>query len=64
MYGFILDFLHVLYQIETLTFGKVLVSFIGANGHQIKEEHDFSSKDRWTDKGGKLKSGTFTSRIL
>jgi hypothetical protein len=45
-------------------FGKVLVSFIGANGHQIKEEHDFSSKDRWTDKGGKLKSGTFTSRIL
>jgi hypothetical protein len=34
------------------------------DGHQIEEEHCFSSTDRWTDRGGKQNNGTFSSRLL
>jgi hypothetical protein len=34
------------------------------DGHQIEEEHYFPSLDRWTNIGGKMNNGTFSSRIL
>jgi hypothetical protein len=37
---------------------------VGNDGHQIEEEHYFSSIDRRTDRGGKHNSGTFASRLL
>jgi hypothetical protein len=56
---------YIYYIISRLSlFGKVLVSFIGADGHKDKEEDNFSYADRWTNIGGKHKNGTSTSRIL
>jgi hypothetical protein len=34
------------------------------DGHQIEEEHCFSSIDQRRDRGGKHKSGSFGSRLM